>query len=271
VQVNNCRVRSRDDAIVLKGSLGYGKPTTSANIVINNCDLATSCVGFKIGSETKGDFQNIVFSNCVIHPLGIARAPLAGITINSVDGGHIKGISISNVSMMGTKSPLLIRLGKRLKGKWTDQPGSISDILINNVTALETHCPMIIAGLQEKKLKRISLSNIHFGFDYTHSGNFSPGESFRDNGKRTPGRTNFMEIPEQDEGYPDVRMFGDPLLVWAIFLRHVVDVHFSNVHCYLESEDQRPSNLFLDASDIGLNGIYYHHSPKEVKDETIKE
>jgi polygalacturonase len=263
VQVNNCQIRSRDDAMVLKGSLAYGEPTTSANIVITNCDLATSCVGFKIGSETKGDFRNIVFSNCVIHPLGIARSPLAGIGINSVDGANIKGISISNVSMMGMKSPLLIRLGKRLRGDWTKDPGSISDIIINNISAVGSHFPVVLAGLTEKKVKRISLSNIHFAFDYTHDGNFKPGEIYRENGKRPPGRMNYIEIPEEEESYPDIRMFGDPLPVWAIFARHVTDVHFSNVHCYVESKDQRTSNLFIDATDIGLDGLHFHQSADE--------
>jgi len=264
IQVNNCQIRSRDDAVVLKGSLAYGgKPTTSANIVISNCDIATSCVGFKIGSETKGDFRNIVFSNCVIHALGIARSPLAGIAINSVDGGSIKGISISNVSMNGIKRRFLISLGKRLSGNWTKEPGSISDIIINNISAVDSHFPVVLSGLTEKKLKRITLSNIHFEYDYTNDGNFRPGEYYRENGKRTPGRMNYIEIPEEEESYPDIRMFGDPLPAWAIFARHVIDVHFSNVHCYLESEDQRTSNLFIDAIEITLEGLHYHYSPKK--------
>nr|MDO8116075.1 glycosyl hydrolase family 28-related protein [Candidatus Sigynarchaeota archaeon] len=258
VQVNNCHVRSSDDALVLKGSTGFGEPITSANIVISNCDLATSCVGFKIGTESKGDFRNIVISNCVIHPLGIARAPLAGIAINSVDGGTIKGITISNVGMMGMKSPLLIRLGKRLKGNWAKEPGSVSDITINNVSAVDSHFPVVLAGLSEKKIYRISLSNVHFEFNYAHEGNFQPGEMYRENKKRAPGRMNYIEIPEQVDSYPDIRMFGDPLPAWAIFARHVADVHFSNVHCYNESDDHRASNLFLDAGEIDLAGLHYH-------------
>ena len=69
-----------------------------------------------------------------------------------------------------------------------------------------------------------------------------------------------MEIPEQEENYPDIRMFGDPLPVWAIFARHISRLHFSNVHCYLETEDKRPSDLFIDVSDVDLNGLHFHKS-----------
>ncbi len=51
VRITNCHVTSRDDAIVLKGSLAYDEPVTSANIAITSCDLAT---------------------------LGVARPPLSG-------------------------------------------------------------------------------------------------------------------------------------------------------------------------------------------------
>lgn len=257
-QIVNCSITSRDDSIVLKGSLAYGKPLQSANIVITNCDLATSCVGFKIGTESNSDFKNITFSNCVIHPLGVARSPLAGIALETVDGGHMEGLTISNVSMMGMKSPLLIRLGRRLRGNWPKEAGSISNISINNLSAVDSHFPIVLSGLADKPIRRISISNCQFEYDYSMSGAFKPGQTYRDNKSRPPGRTDYSQIPEREDSYPDIRMFGDPLPAWAVFARHISETNFSNVHCYLETKDSRPAEMFIDAKNTDLHGLHFH-------------
>lgn len=257
-QIINCHIESRDDAVVLKGSLSYDKLCPTSNIIITNCDLATSCVGFKIGSETNGDFNNIVFSNNVIHPLGIARSPLAGIAIESVDGANISALNISNISMKGMKSPLLIRLGKRMRGNMPDKLGSINDILIGNITAIKSHFPMIIAGIPEKKLDRISLTNFHLEFDYSVLIDNTIKEKDQNSESRPPGTSDLHAIPENETKYPDIRMFGDPLPVWGIFLRHASRIHFSNVECYLQNENKNPPQLFLDTSEIECNGLHFH-------------
>ncbi|MBD3185468.1 hypothetical protein GF325_01465 [Candidatus Bathyarchaeota archaeon] len=259
-QVTNCQIQSRDDAIVLKGSLSFDEPTPSINISISNCDLATSCVGFKIGSETNGDFKNILFSNCIIHPLGFARPPLAGIALESVDGGAIDGLTASNITMHGMKSPLLIRLGKRLRGNWPKVPGSISNVMITNLNAVNSHFPMVIGGLQKHPIEKLTLSNLHLEFNYSGSGNFAPGETYRDNGNRPPGTTDLAKIPESESQYPDIRMFGDPLPAWAIFARHVRAMNLSNVTCYLKTPDQRPAELLIDASDVHMSGVHFQGS-----------
>jgi polygalacturonase len=257
-QIINCQIASRDDAIVLKGSLAYGNPIPSMNITISNCDLATSCVGFKIGSETNGDFRNIVFSNCVIHPLGIGRAPLSGIALESVDGGIMKGLTITNISMTGMKSPIFLRLGKRLRGNLPNTPGEISDIQISNITAVDSHFPIVLSGLSEKKAKRISLNNIHVEYNYTVSGNLETLNEISTNENRTPGTTDILKIPEMEQKYPDIRMFGDPLPVWGIFARHLSDLRFSNVQLYLKTSDPRPPSMFLDIDRMGFDGVNYH-------------
>jgi len=259
-RVHGCHVESRDDAMVLKGSLAHGKPIQSSNIVISNCDLSTSCVGFKIGSETNGDFKNIVLANSVIHPLGIARPPLAGIAIESVDGGTIKGLAISNIAMDGMKSPLFIRLGKRLRGNIPDKPGGIADVLISNITATNSHFPVVIAGLPDKAVERVTLTNVHFEFDYSGVQKIpneqNPSDADLD-ASRPPGTTNIARIPENEARYPDIRMFGDPLPTWGIFARHASGIRFSGVECYLHGADPRPSSLFIDVARADLDGLHF--------------
>lgn len=258
VRVSHCHVESRDDAIVLKGSLAYGEPTPSANVVVTGCDLATSCVGIKVGTESNGDFTNLLFANCVIHPLGVARPPLAGIALESVDGARLQGVTISNVNMSGLKSAFFVRLGRRLRGGWPDVPGTISDVLVTNLSARNVHFPVVVAGLPEAPVERLTLGNVHLEFDYSRGGTFAPGETYRDNKKRPPGVTDYTRIPENPERYPDIRMFGDPLPAWAVFARHVTDLYFNNVHCYLATPDPRPADLFVDARRVHHAGLHFH-------------
>jgi polygalacturonase len=256
-QITNCQVQSRDDAIVLKGSLAHDKPVPSMNISITNCDLATSCVCFKIGSETNGDFRNIVIGNCVMHPLGVARAPLAGIALESVDGGIIKGLSISNITMSGMKSPLLIRLGKRLRGNWPQVPGEISDITVSNITAVDSIFPIVLAGLTEKPVQRINLINSHFTFTSGLGGKMETGTENEMDSSRPPGTTDIAKIPENENKYPDIRMFGDPLPVWGLFGRHVTDLRCLNVNFIMQVADPRPPQLLLDVKDVEFTGTRF--------------
>lgn len=260
-RVAGCHVESRDDAVVLKGSLAHGKPVVSSNIVVTGCDLATSCVGFKIGSETNGDFRNIVLSNCTIHSLGIARPPLAGIAIESVDGGTIKGMTVSNIAMAGMKSPLLVRLGRRLRGRMPAEPGEITDVSISNVVATGSRFPVVLGGLQEKPITRLSLANLHLEFDYAGvqvlPDPLEPGPGAGEEKSRPPGTTDFTRIPENEERYPDIRMFGDPLPAWGLFARHVSGLRMSAVEFVVQGRDPRPSHMCIDAEPLDMDGVRF--------------
>ena len=79
-RISNCDIISGDDAIVLKSTLDI----PCKNVTITNCTMSSDCNAFKLGTETNGGFQNIVFSNCTIYD-----TPLAGITLQMVDGGTL--------------------------------------------------------------------------------------------------------------------------------------------------------------------------------------
>ncbi len=58
-------------------------------------------------------FGNLSVSNCTIYPLGYAHSPVAGIALETVDGAHIMGISISNITMQSAMCPIFLCLGNR--------------------------------------------------------------------------------------------------------------------------------------------------------------
>ena len=131
VRISNASVNSpNDDAIVLKSSYALGFNRATENVTITNSqvsgfDLGTFLDGtfqtkqefapdrdrptgrLKFGTESNGGFKNITISNInFVHCRGLA--------LETVDGGNIEDVSITNLTMRDIgNSPIFIRLGKR--------------------------------------------------------------------------------------------------------------------------------------------------------------
>jgi len=89
IAISDCDIATGDDAIALKTS-EYSGPVT--NVAITNCVLRTSCVGVRIGYESRRDFRDIVISNCVIPRCSRA------FDLRSIKGAAIERVRISNIT-----------------------------------------------------------------------------------------------------------------------------------------------------------------------------
>ncbi len=174
-QINSCN----DDGIVLKSSYGLGFARDSENIAITNCQVSGFDPGtlldgtygttqtrapdgdgptgrIKFGTESNGGFKNIAISNCVfVHCRGLA--------LETVDGGVIEDITISNIAMRDIfNSPIFIRLGNRARGPQGTPVGAVRRVNISNVVAsdVDPRYPILIAGLVDHPVEDVSLSNI---------------------------------------------------------------------------------------------------------------
>ena len=121
VQVSNCDIETGDDAICLKSENPYGEVFPCKNIAVTNCHLMTPCNGFKIGTASKGAFENVAFSNSTIY----------ADTASPINTRPIGGISIERWSMAATSTAssyptfgcrtcahsIFVRLGERQKEK----------------------------------------------------------------------------------------------------------------------------------------------------------
>src|SRR6185295_15092652 len=81
----------------------------------------------KLGTESNGGFRNIAISNIVFdHCRGLA--------LETVDGGPLEDITISNITMRDVKnSPIFLRLGSRMRGRKGIAPGELRRVMISNV------------------------------------------------------------------------------------------------------------------------------------------
>lgn len=160
VNITNCHIECDDDGICLKSD---DPDFMVENITVTNCIIASNCNPIKFGTASWAGFRNITFSNCVIRPTTESNiwdwsteyrhvAPktktgLAGIAIESVDGGIIEQVTFNNITMEGIITPIFICLNHRRMNKHTGESGIIRNLMFSNIIAkAEGIIPTLIAG-----------------------------------------------------------------------------------------------------------------------------
>jgi polygalacturonase len=256
VRISNTAVNSpNDDAIVLKSSYALGYLRATENVVIVNCqvtgyDLGTFLSGsygrtheqapdrdgptgrIKLGTESSGGFRNITISNCVFD-----RS--RGLAIETVDGGAVEGVTITNLAMRDvTSAPIFLRLGSRGRGPGSPSPGRLRGISISNVVAegADPRYASIVAGIPGHPVEDVQLSNVRI--------------TYRGGGTR---RDAAREPPENEAAYPEPSMFGT-LPAYGFFIRHARGVVLRDVSVGFERQEARPPFVLRD-----VRGVYLGH------------
>jgi polygalacturonase len=242
VRVSDCAVNSPwDDAICPKSSLALGYARATEGVTISNCyvtgayeygsmlsglwkptiysQVRKASGRIKCGTESNGGFKNITISNCVFDQC-------RGLALETVDGGSIEDIAITNLSMRGVvHPPFFLRLGSRLRGPAGTQPGILRRVTISNVTSSEAvaEYPSILSGIPGSPIEDIKISDV-----YLHQLGGGPSEWAT------------LRPPENERSYPEASMFGT-LPATGFFLRHARNVEFSNIEIATAKHDERPA------------------------------
>jgi polygalacturonase len=236
VTVSDLIADSDDDGITLKST----SPKPCENITISNCIISSRCNAIKLGTESNGGFKNIRISNCVVKPSEVQAPPFYGrekgtsaISLEIVDGGIMENISVSDILVDGTESPVFIRLGNRARpykeGAVINHVGNIQGITINNIrikNAGKTGCS--ITGLPGHPVKNVRISN----FVLEQAGGVTAKEVNR-------------VIEEKLAEYPEATMFGT-LPAYGFYVRHAVHITFEGMELTTTNPDVRPAFVFED-------------------------
>jgi hypothetical protein len=253
VVISDCLITADDDALVMKSSFPMGRFIPCENIAVRNCVISSNASAIKIGTETNGDFRNISITGCTLK-----NTRRSGIAIESADGANVSGIRISNVTMHHVGVPLFIRLCARLRAPEGTPVGSIRDVSIANVyadfdgTPYDTHyiylpgqqcigptckpipyTPMII-GLADHPIENVSLRDVTI----VTPGGVKEGEYLE------------MPLPEKENAYPDVNLFGYRKMLPAatLLVRHVRGFRTKNLTLKTFAPDARPPLLTDDVT-----------------------
>ncbi len=236
VRVRNCDVDSGDDALVIKAT---SAANPSRDIEVANCKLSTRTNAIKLGTESIGGFSDIRISNCEVN-----NTRMAGIALYAVDGGDLRNVTISDVSMDGVAVPVSIRLGARLKTfregeKAKSMPGKLRDVTIRNMSAKNIEMiGMLINGVPDHPVEALTLENISFEL---------PGGGSAEAAQ--------IQLPEKEAAYPEHNLFGDVLPASGVYIRHARGIKIENMRAKLLKADARPLTVLIDATEIAPAGF----------------
>lgn len=241
VFIENCDISTGDDALCIKSESPYGgEPSPTKNITITNCILTGCCNGFKMGTATRGAFQNITFTNSVIYneDVPLNHRIISGVAIEMVDGGSVEGILISNIRMQNTRTPIFVRLGNRSGNPpGGPEPGSLQGVMIDGIYATGAILTSSVTGLPGHHVEDVTLSNIRI--DTVEEGQLDWVD---------------REIQERPRAYPEARMFGR-LPAYGFYCRHVSGLRFENVRVQARPTEPRPLLLCDDVKRLELAGV----------------
>ncbi len=243
VRIANCQIETWDDAIVPKASFSLGVRRAVEYLTVANCILATNCSAFKLGTESGGGFRYIAVSNCVMHDRATGRPPISGIALESVDGGDIDGVMVSNISMVNVRAPIFLRLGNRGRDMDTPAAGTLRNVIISNIvaTGAKQACP--IAGIPDHAIQNVTLDNIQIAFA----------------GGGTVEQTD-VSVPEDESKYPEATIFG-VLSSYGLYCRHVDGLRLRNIHVTVQTPDYRHALVCDDVSRLAIDSFEADRSP----------
>ncbi len=249
VRIADTTVNSpNDDAIVLKSTYALNQVRDTENVTIDNCfvsgyDLGTLVDGtfktassygrtgrVKFGTESNGGFRNIAISNVVFEHC-------RGLALETVDGGWLEDVTISNLTMRNVQMPLFLRLGARLRGPAGIPVGFLRRVSISDVTTYDAdpRYPSCFAGIPGHPIEDVKLSNIRHHL----AGGLTPGDAV-------------PNPPELETAYPEPSMFGT-LPAYGFFVRHARGISWDNVDVRFGRQDTRPAYVLRDVADADVH------------------
>jgi hypothetical protein len=237
-----------------------------------------------LGPLSKGDFQSIVVSNCILRDCGGG-----GIKIGMFEGARIRNCIFSSIVMERVTAPVLI-----MNAQWTPigsqdsadelmPPGEITDIRFSNLT-VEAHAgptppwdngthdeaeirdflsrpdrnsTIFLHGHRDGVIRRISLQNIRLIVP-------GGGAAETDALDRLP---DMHQIDIHKRGYwtDDKSVWGVPISS-AVYARHVEHLTISGIDVSHQQEERRPAFAFVDCRAARLGNTLVDDRPMREAD-----
>ena len=167
VTVKNCRIKTADDGIVIKTSIGPdGNPTGACrNVRISQCDVESHSCALKIGTESHADFEDITFSDCTVTNSN------RGLGIFSRDGGAVRRVTFARIALDCREAPAgfwgsgegicINMLDRRPENR---PAGTVSDITIADISGRMEGAINLIAerpaGISHVVMRNIALEQV---------------------------------------------------------------------------------------------------------------
>jgi len=164
VLIKNCYFKNGDDCIAIKSGRnndGRRINVPSENIVIQNCKMQDGHGGVTIGSEVSGGCRNVFAENCEMDSPNLDRA--IRIKANTFRGGLVENVFIRNIKIgeVGTVAHFDM-LYEPNEGKDGGYLPVWRNIEIKNASSKKSHQLYYIVGMENSKIKNVSISGCNF-------------------------------------------------------------------------------------------------------------
>lgn len=162
--IEDCQISTADDGICLKTSAG---PQGSAigrceDIVVRGCTVSSVSCALKIGTESFGDFTNVVFEDCRVEQSN------RGLGIFSRDGGKVSNVRFSRIHLecfetpdgfWGSGEALTVTVVDRVPER---PAGAVENLIVEDITGTMEGAITLVsvapAGIHHVQLSRIHLA-----------------------------------------------------------------------------------------------------------------
>lgn len=261
VKIYDCDIEAGDDGIVFKSSYTLNRLDICKDIHVWNCRIKSRCNAIKFGTETNGGFEDVLIEN-----IDIRETRITGISIESVDGAVIDGVTIRNVKMTNVNAPIFVHVGRRMRGPKGLKIGKIKNITLENITADGPYVPYEIIAWNYLSFKDNDFYQDPkvFGLAASFDGTI-PTEQWqmtsnvcglkesllenivlRNIDLRLYGAVEEFEknVPTEPKVYPEVYTYGRILPAKGIYFRHVDGLILDNVKVSTYHPDKREDFVF---------------------------
>lgn len=259
VLVENCTIDVDDDAICLKSD----RYTLCENVIVTGCTIKSNCNAIKFGTSNYGGFKNVSISHCTVSKASEdnyrhwqatqawanVRQPISvisGIAVESVDGGVLEDITISDIAISDVLTPIFIRLGDRHKTYSAGKVSVLKNVTIQDITAAGvSSLTSSITAVDGAYAENVTIKNVRLTV---------PG------GGTTTALS--VQVPENRDAYPEATMFKTILPAYGFYVRHVKGIRFENVTVEKAGNDARPFFFYDDVADA----ILINSRPESITD-----
>lgn len=162
--IEDCRIFTADDGVVLKTSAGPDGEAVGRceDIIVRRCDVSSMSCALKLGTESFGDFANITFEDCRVTQSNRALG------LFSRDGGALSNIRFARIDVDCQETPGgFWGSGEALTVTVVDRrperpAGRVENLTVEDLTGRMEGAINLVsvseAGIHNVKLERVRLS-----------------------------------------------------------------------------------------------------------------
>jgi len=235
VTITNATIAANDDALVFKSDYALGAKLPNGNVTVTDSRLsAVCCNALMFGSETCGDFTGYNFQR-----ITITGANKSGLGMVSMDGANISDVHYRDITMTGTHSHIMLKIGTRRRCGNSPGIGHISNITYDNITGSYTgsgsFSPTIWGEAGSNQISDVHFTNVRLTV---------PGG----NGTMSTG------VPSNDPNNYNPNSIGTrPAYGWYVHNAH--DITWSGSSVDFNTADGRPAVIANTGANLSFDGL----------------